>query len=519
VGQERLPVRKIREVLRLKADGFSDRQIALMVGSSRSTVQSCLQRVHEAGLTWPLPAELAEATLHERLYRRSVPLSRTPQPDFAYLHRELQRRSVTRLLLWEEYKAAQPDGWQYSEFCDQYRRWLARQELVLRQDHAPGDKLFVDYAGQRMPITDRHTGQCQEAQIFVAVLGASNLSFAEATWSQALPDWLGSHVRALEYFGGVPRAMVPDNLKSGVLKAHRYEPTLNPAYQDFAEHYQVAILPARVRKPRDKAKVETGVLVVERWILARLRNQTFFSLGELNATIRTLIERLNTRPFKKLTGCRRSRFEELERAHLRPLPLRPYEFGEWKSAKVHPDYHIEVARAYYSVPYALIGARVDVRVSAHGIEIFHGGKLVAAHARAGERGQRFTRRAHRPAIHVAVIEQTLERALVRATQIGAATAELIRQQALRRAHPEETLRSAQGILRLAHDFSASELETACERALLLRSYSYRAVRTLIQSPASAAPRAALNLPHENLRGPGYFASLTLPFEGAPLDVD
>lgn len=330
MGQARLPVRKIREVLRLKADGYSDRQIALAIGSARSTVQECLRRARDAAVSWPLPPEIDEAVLQARLYRRAVPRSRTPPPDFAELHRELQRRGVTRLLLWEEYKAVHADGWQYSVFCDQYRRWLARQELVLRQDHAPGDKLFVDYAGQTVPITNRLTGECRAAQVFVAVLGCSNLSYAEATWTQALPDWLGSHVRALQAIGGVPRAIVPDNLKSGVKKAHRYEPVINPAYQDFAEHYGVAILPARVRKPRDKAKVEVGVLVVERWILARLRNRTFFSLGELNAAIRELLERLNTRTFKKMAGNRRSRFEALECPALRPLPIRAYEFGEWK---------------------------------------------------------------------------------------------------------------------------------------------------------------------------------------------
>ena len=501
MGQQRLPVRKIREVLRLKAEGYSDRQIGTAIGSARSTVQECLRRARKAGLSWPL--QLEEAALHAQLYRRSVPLSRTPRPDFAYIHAELRRRSVTRVLLWEEYKAAQPDGWQYSEFCEQYRRWLTTQELVLRQDHAPGDKLFVDYAGQTAPVTDRHTGQIRAAQVFVAVLGCSNYTHAEATWTQASADWLGAHVRALEYFGGVPRAIVPDNLKSGIHKAHRYEPDLNPAYHDFAEHYNVAILPARVRKPRDKAKVEAGVLIVERWILARLRNRTFFSLGELNGAIRELVEILNTRAFKKIEGTRRSRFEELERSALKPLPLRGYEFGEWKKAKVHPDYHIEVGRAYYSVPYRFIGQRVDVRLTAHGLEVFHAGTLIAAHARATERGRRSTRRAHRPERHIAVIENTLARTLERAAAIGPATAEVLRQQAARRLHPEETLRSAQGILRLAQDFSPAVLEGACERALALKAYSYRAVRTLIGAPAAAEQRA-LDLPHENVRGPKYF---------------
>ena len=504
MAQQRLPVRKIREVLRLKAAGLSDRKIAAAIGSARSTVQECVRRAHEAGLIWPLAEAFTESALHARLYERSVPLSSRPQPDFAALHAELARPGVTRLLLWTEYKATRPDGWQYSVFCDRYRRWLATQELVLRQNHAPGDKVFVDYAGHTVPITDPHSGELRAAQIFVAVLGCSNYTYAEATWTQGLPDWLGSHVRALEYFGGVPGAAVPDNLRSGVTRAHRYEPQINPSYQDFAEHYGLAILPARVRKPRDKAKVEAGVLIVERWILARLRNRTFFSLGELNGAIKELLEQLNHRPFKKLDGSRHSRFLELEQPALRALPPRPYEFGEWKKAKVHPDYHIQIGRAYYSVPYRLIGEQLDVRLTTHMVEIFHAGTLVASHARVSERGRRSTRDAHRPPRHVAIIESTLAYVFERAAAIGPATAQVLRQQAARRVHPEETLRSAQGILRLASDFTAAELERACERAVALRSYSYRAVRTLLETPPSPPTQPALDLGHENVRGPDYF---------------
>ena len=504
MAQARLPVRKIREVLRLKAVGQSDRRIAVAVGSSRSTVQECLRRAREAGLAWPLDEALDEQTLHERLYRREIPASTRPRPEFSRMHQELSRRGVTRLLLWEEYKAANPEGWQYSVFCEQYRRWLSKQELVLRQQHAPGEKLFVDYAGQTVPITDRHTGESREAQIFVAVLGCSNYTFAEATWTQKIPDWLGSHVRALDYIGGVPAAIVSDNLRSAVKRAHRYEPELNPSYQDFAEHYAVAILPARVRKPRDKAKVEAGVLVVERWILARLRQRTFFSLGELNAAIAELLEQLNNRPFKKLEGCRRSRFVGLDQPALRPLPAQRYEFAEWRRAKVHPDYHIEIKRAYYSVPYRLIGEQVDVRLTASSVEIFHGRERVAAHLRTQERGRRRTHEEHRPQRHVAVIEQTFARLLERAAAVGPSTVEVLRRQTAHRKHPEETLRSAQGVLRLAVDFSRERLERACERALALQSYSYRTVRALIETPAPPASRPSLDLAHDNVRGPEYF---------------
>jgi len=504
VAQARLSMRKIREVLRLKAEGLSDRQIAAAIGSARSTVQECLRRARECALTWPLPAELDEIGLQARLYRRDVPLLTMPLPDFTAVHRELGLRGVTRQLLWEEYRQLHPQGLGYTAFCVHYQRWRATQALSMRQLHLPGDKLFVDYAGHTVPITDRHTGTMRTAQIFVAVLGASNYTYAEATWTQGSADWLGAHVRALTYFGGSTRAIVPDNLKSGVHRAHRYEPELNPAYQEFAEHYGVAILPARVRKPRDKAKVEAGVLVVERWILACLRHRVFFSLAELNAAIHGLLERLNTRAFKKLPGCRRSRFEELDRPALRPLPVRPYEFAEWRQAKVHPDYHIEVGRAYYSVPYRLVGQRVDVRITARRIEVFHAGVLVAAHARAAQRAQRRTRAEHRPMVHRARIELSLERVIARAAAVGPATAEVIRQQAAHRKHPEETLRSAQGILRLARDYTPADLERACTRANAVGAYSYRAVRHLIQLPPPASPPSALDLFHDNIRGAAYF---------------
>jgi transposase len=408
-------------------------------------VQECVQRCRQAGISWPLAAELDEVALHQQLYRREVPLSRTPQVDFAQLHAELSRPGVTRLLLWQEYKAQHPDGWQYSAFCDQYRRWLSTQELVLRHNHTPGEKLFVDYAGHTVEVTDRHSGEVRQAQIFVAVLGASSYTYAEASWTQSLSDWLGAHVRALEFFGGVPQAIVPDNLKSAVNKAHRYEPQLNPTYHDFAEHYQLAILPARARRPRDKAKVEVGVQVVERWILARLRNRIFFSLAELNSAIAHWLADLNTRPFKRREGSRASLFTELECPALRPLPLKRYQFATWKKAKVHLDYHVEVERAYYSVPYKLIGKTVEVRLSAHTVEVYYRQQLVAAHARATSKGKFTTLATHRPERHSAVIDLTHERLMQRALAIGPATAEVLTQQLHRRQLPEQALRVSLGI--------------------------------------------------------------------------
>lgn len=498
-------MRKIREVLRLKfAARLSDRQIALSVDTARSTVRECLQRAQAAGISWPLPEGVSDAQLEAQLYPVKPAVSALALPDFAHVHREMQRAGVTRDLLWREYRAQHPDGLRYTAFCVRYRRWLASADPVMRFEHRAGDKLFVDYAGQTVPIIDRHSGQIHPAQIFVAVLGCSNYTFAEATLTQTLPDWLGSHVRALSFIGGAPAAVVPDNLRSAVTRAHRYDPQLNPAYAEFAEHYALAILPARVRRPRDKAKVENAVLVVERWILACLRNRQFFSLGELNAAIRQLLHSLNTRAFKKLEGSRHSRFVALDQPALRALPAQAYEFATWRCAKVHPDYHIQVEHAYYSVPYTFIAQQVDVRLTAQMLEIFKDRQLIATHPRATHRGARKTLDAHRPAKHRAVIDASVQRLLERAALIGAATAAVLTEQFKRKAHPEEALRSAQGILRLKEDFSPVQLEHACQRALELKTYSYRAVRNLITAPTDTGETRQLSLAHDNVRGPEYF---------------
>jgi transposase len=503
-------MRKIREILRLKFEaGLSERLIAQAVSCSRSALQDCLKRCRVARIGWPLPGDLDEEGLHERLYKRSSAYTLKPGPDYAAIHKELARPGVTKILLWQEYKALEPDGVQYSVFCERYRAWLGSRDVVLRQDHKPGEKLFVDYAGQTMQVTDPATGGIRTAQIFVCVLGASSYTFAEATWTQSLPDWLGSHVRALEFFGGVPQACVIDNLKSGVVKAHRYEPQINPAYQDFAEHYAMAVLPARVRRPRDKAKVEAGVLLVERWILARLRQRTFFSLAELNEAIKDLLSALNARPFKKQEGSRQSLFETLDRPALKALPARPYEFAAWKKAKVRLDYHIEAAGSLYSVPYRFAGESVDVRLTAKGIEVFCRQKLIASHIAALKSGAVITHPGHRPHHHSAVADLSHERLIERAAAVGPATREIVAHQARSKRHGDEVLRSAQGILRLAKDFSPQALERAAHRALELNAFSYRALRSLITAPEPVCANATVNanaasLGHVHVRGQAYF---------------
>lgn len=346
-------MRKIEEVLRLHHEcGRSNREIARAVRASPTTVAEYLRRARLADLSWPLPEGLNERALAAALFPPQAPSRvKRPEPDWAAVHRQVGRSGVTLDLLWQEYRETHPEGYQYSTLCERYRAFAQALPVTLRQSHAPGERLFLDYSGQTVMVIDPATGEERPAQIFVAVLGASNYTYVEATWTQGLADWLGSHVRCFEFLGGVPELLVPDNLKSGVTHPSRYEPDLNPCYQELAAHYGTAMLPARVRKPRDKAKVEAGVLLAQRWILARLRSQRFFSLAELNGAIRPLLRDLNARPFKKLPGSRQSVFEALDRPALKPLPVTRYELAEWKVATVGIDYHVELERHYYSVPY------------------------------------------------------------------------------------------------------------------------------------------------------------------------
>ena len=389
MANNRLSMRKITEVLRLYFEhGRSKREIARIIGASPSTFTDYLSRAKLAGLSYPLPPELDDAALARRLFPPSEPSAvQRPPADWAAVHAGLRRKGVTLDLLWQEYKAEQIDGFQYSAFCEHYRRWRQHLSLSMRQTHTPGERLFIDYAGPTVDIIELHSGEIRQAQIFVAVLGASNYTYIEATWSQQLPDWIGSHVRALDFFGGVTELWVPDNLRSGVSKASRYEPDINPTYQDLATHYDVAVLPARARKPKDKAKVENGVLVVERWVLARLRHQRFFSLNELNRMLRTLLSDLNQRPFEKLPGSRASAFAEMDQPALRALPLKAYEYAEWKLARVGVDYHVEADAHYYSVPCQHARQEVNVRITAATVEIFLSGTRLSSHLRSTFKGR------------------------------------------------------------------------------------------------------------------------------------
>lgn len=518
--QKRLSMRKIKELLRLKHDcGLSCRAIARSCKMSRSAVSECLRRAELAGLSWPLPDDQDDAHLEARLYPTTtgIPNDQRPLPDWPEVHQELKRhKGTTRFLLWQEYKSDHPAGYQYSRFCDLYDQWRGRQDLVMRQVHRAGEKLFLDYAGQTVPVVDGQTGEVRQAQVFVAVFGASSYTYCEATWSQSLTDWIASHVRALRFFGGVPEVLVPDNLKAGVTSPHLYEPDLNPTYQEMARHYAVAVVPARVRRPQDKAKVEAGVLVVERWILARLRKQTFFSLSELNTAIAVLREDLNAHPFQKLAGSRLSLFEELDRPALRPLPDTPYEYAEWKKAKVHIDYHVESSGHYYSVPSRLVGLSCEVRLTDATAEIFHRGQRVASHRRGHRRGGHTTVRAHMPEAHRQHAEWTPERLLRWAGESGDAVAEVARKLLECRPLAQQGFRSCLGVMRLGQRYGPDRLDAACRRGLATGAYSYRSLESILkngldQQPLVKATEQPPAIEHGNIRGADYYAP-PLPFE-------
>ena len=511
--RKKLAVRKITDVLRLKEQGLSGREIAQSLGCARSTVSDTLYRAEAAGLSYEKAHELSEAELYTRLYPGNTGSPRRRyEPDCEYLHRELRRDGVTLQQLWIEYRDDHPkDGLQYSQFCHHYRNWEGAIDVVMRQHHRAGEKAFVDFAGKTQPIIDPSTGEVTQAQVFCACLGASNYTYTEALAGANLASFLLAHVHMLDFFGGSPKVIVPDNLKDAVRLASFYEPDLNPSYQDLARHYDLAILPARVRKPRDKAKVESAVLQVERQVMAPLRNRTFFSLAEANAAFCEQLAILNARPFQKMTGSRLSLFESLDRPALGPLPLRPYEFAAWKRARVNIDYHVQVDGAFYLVPYQLARREVEVRLSQGVVEILHAGKRVASHVRTYVRGRFVTSAEHMPASHRRHLEWTPSRLVSWGTSVGPETGALVAGILERRPHPEQGYRSCLGLMRLARDYSPERMEAAAVRAVSAGAYSFKAVKNILargleqaKLPEASEPEGALLLFHEHLRGPDYY---------------
>lgn len=509
----RAAMRKIRDVLRLTFEvGLTPSQVSAAMGLPRTTVRRYLARAASSQLSWPLPPEVDDRQLEQLLFGRATPPACTgqqPLPDWEEVYRELRRPHVTLQLLWMEYKERFPDGFQYTWFTEHYRAWARQLDVVLRQEHRAGEKLFVDFAGQTIPIANPKTGEITQAQLFVAVLGASNYTYAEATPSQEMPHWIGAHVRAFEYFGGVPQVVVPDNLKVGVTRGHRYEPELNRTYLELAAHYGCAIIPARPRKPRDKAKVEAGVLVAERWILASIRNLKFFSVAEADEAIAERLQRLNDRPFKKLPGSRRSVFESLDRPALQALPDRPYHYAIWKAATASIDYHVEVNHHRYSVPYQLVGQRCDVRVTAVTVEVFYRGRRVASHIRSHYPGGFTTDSSHMPESHRRHLEWTPGRLIRWAEETGPAAAQVVEGILHSRPHPEQGFRSCLGIFRLGRTYGAERLEAACRRALAIRALSYRSIQSILKNglDSQPLPEPVVQPPrrdHANVRGAGYY---------------
>ncbi len=508
---ERLPMRKIRDVLRLHAGGHSKRRIAAGLNIGATSAGDYLRRARRAGLGWPLPEDLSDEALEDRLFPPSIrPRAGThPLPDWPVLHRELKRPGVTRALLWEEYRASHPDGYGLSQFCVLYRAWSGKLDVTMRQAHVAGEKMFVDYAGATAEVIDPSSGEVHEAQIFVATLGASSYTYAEATWTQALPNWIGSHARAFNFFGGVPAQIVPDNLKSAVTKACLYDPEVNRTYADLARHYGTAIVPARPAKPRDKAKVEVSVQIVERWILARLRNRRFFSLAELNQAIQEELAKLNAKVSKHLGASRRQLFEELDRPALKPLPAQAYQYAEWKKRRAGLDYHVEVAKHYYSVPHRFAKQKLWARITERTVEVFHKGKRVAAHMRGSGNRRHTTVAEHMPSAHRRHASWSHQRIHRDASANGPNTKLLIEHILRSRPHPEQGFRAAIGILRLAKSYSPERLEIASRRALEIGAQSYSSVHSILknnldrrQSTKPAATEPAID--HGNIRGPHYF---------------
>ena len=514
---KRLSMRNIREILRLSHEaGLSQRGIAQALNLGLGTVASYLKRAKKAGINWPIPSDLDERDLGRLLFP-SQPLSgqrRFTEPDFPSVHQELKRKGVTKLLLWQEYRQQYPDdGYSYAQFCYRYLDWLGCQKRSMRLMHKAGEKLFVDYCGPTMAVVNPDTGEMRHAQIFVAVLGASNYTFACAHWSQKQEDWLNAHVRAFEFFGGVPEVVVPDNLKSAVRKTHRYEPEINPAYLQLAAHYQTAIVPARPYKPKDKSKAEVGVQIVERWIMARLRHQTFFTLMSLNHAIAFLLEDLNQRPFKKLPGSRRSQFEQLDKPALKNLPANRYEYAQIKMARVHIDYHIEFDKHYYSVPHHLVKQEVEVQASSTCVAIYCHGQRVATHLRSHSQGAHSTCTEHMPPNHQAMSGWSPQRFLKWAGEIGSQTQQVVNHILQEKRHHEQSYRRILALLSNAKKYGRERLNNACGRAILINSPTRSSVESILKNGLDQLPvesedsdvQEELNLNHhDNIRGEKYF---------------
>lgn len=506
-------MRKIKEVLRLRHEvGLGQRQIARSCSLGLGTVHDYLARAERANVKWPLPEGWDEQQVEAALFGAEAVVAREPErelPDFAAIHEQRQKhRHVTLQLLWEEYRQANPDGYHYSRFCELYQRWRRSQDVVLRQPYKAGERTFVDWAGTTIPIHSRTGGEPEQAHLFVAVLGASSYTYAEATRDEQMMSWLSAHMHAFEFFGGVTKLMIPDNTKTGVNRACRYDPDLNPTYQEMAMHYGIGVVPARPYKPRDKAKVETGVQIVERWIVAALRKRRFFSIEELNQAIRELLVHLNQRPFRKRAGSRASLFEELDKPALMPLPAERFDLSQWSKARVNIDYHVSFDGNFYSVPYTMTQQLVEIRSLPTTVEIFHKGKRIASHLRSRGNGHAVTNAEHRPKSHREHLEWTPSRMVDWARKVGPNTARLFERILDDKPHPEMGYRGCLGIIRLAKKYSAERTEAAALRALLTGACRYKSIESILKNSLDRQPLEPpsdiIPAGHDNIRGASYF---------------
>ena len=510
---ERISMSKLKQLIGLQSSNLSVRALSRALGLSVGAVSKYLNALRACGIDATEAERLSETELESRVFGAAMP-QRPPSktaPDCAWIHGELKRhRHVTLQLLWEEYRAEHGEAaYQRSAFCQIYRDWERRLKRSMRQRHFAGEKLFVDYAGRTVPIYNGGGRVVFQAQLFIAAMGASGCAYAEATRTQTLADWLGSHVRALEFYGAAPTIIVPDNPKVGVTRADRYEPDLQRSYEEMAAHYRCVVIPARPYRPKDKSRVELSVLLTYRWILARLRHQRFLSLDELNAAIRPLLKLLNDHPFQRLPGSRRSVFEALDRPAMRTLPATSYTYAEWKELSVAFDYHVDVDGHYYSVPHSLVGHEVWARYSAASVEVFFRGERVATHVRSYQRGVHTTIAEHMPKSHRAHAEWSPRRLIQWGESIGPSTGAVVEHLLRSKPHPEQGYRTCLGLLSLSRQYGEQRLEAASALALRLSSPTRKSVKSILESgrdlPRAQADLPSLDMPeHGNVRGPGYY---------------
>jgi len=511
----RMPMRRAREILGMKFEaGLAVREIARRTDVPRRTVRTLFARFAARGLTWPIAPEVSEADLEALMFKEAGAKSgsrRRAEPDWSAVHKELKRKHVTLQILWDEYIERHPDGYRYSRFCEVFRAWEDKLSVTMRQKYLGGEKLFVDYAGDTVPvIIDRQTGETRAAHIFVAVIGASSLTYAEATWTEGLSDWIGAHTRTFAFIGGAPKLVIPDNPKVAVIKACFYEPMVNRTYEDVLKHYDTTALPARPRKPRDKSKVEAAVRIMERYLLGRLRNRLFYSLAELNTAIRKILTHLNDEfKIRRLGVTRRALFEEIDKPNLTPLPVEGYVYAEWRIRRANLDYHVDVDGSFYSVPFQLAREKIEARITARTIELFVKGQRVAAHARLATCGRHTTVPEHMPSSHRRHGGWSAERIQTEAQSIGPNAALYCTLVLAHKHHPEQGYRACLGIVRLPKTYGRDRVEAACERALEIGARTYASVKSILehrldQRPTNKAAADEAPIQHPNIRGRRYY---------------